>query len=404
MRYLLLFILIPIFWGCSKENIRTANVPNITESHRSLVSSSNDFGLELYKTLVKEEGENNNIIISPLSISTAISMVLNGAVGETELAILKALQLEGSSTAQNNQIYRDLIDYLPNVDKSTKAQIANSTWYDESFNADSSFLEVNKKYFDAIVRALDFSNPLSKGIINNWVAEATNNKIKEIIDEISPDHVMFLINAIYFNAAWADKFDKSLTKKAPFYLQKGGEVQVDMMYTSKIKFGYHSTSKVEVVSLPYGNKNFHFTAIIPKEGNTIHDIGNELNTADWNSWISNLKYDHGYHLEMPKFELNYKIELRKALDALGMGLAFSPGFADFSGISKDADLFISDINHKTYIKLDEEGTEAAAVTSVGVSVTSMPPVITIDRPYLIVIREEKTGALLFIGRIMNPLV
>lgn len=392
------FILI----ACDKDAPLKPNVPDINSQHKSLVQSSNSFGIELLKAVHNEEEPDKNIIISPLSVSTALSMVLNGAVEATKSAIFEALKVTNTDLEQNNQTYRDLIDFLPNVDNLVETNIANSIWYEQNFNVLPEFLEVNQTYFDAEIQGLDFSNPSTKDVINQWVANATQQKIESIIEEISPDHVMFLINAIYFNAPWTKKFKKELTSSQPFYLDNGSTTSVDMMYSAEIEFDYFQNSEVELISLPYGNKDYHFTIILPNQDVGIQNLVSNFTLSQWNTWRGNLTTQNSFELRLPKFELDYGVELNIPLTEMGMGLAFAPGMADFSKISTAGQLFISEVVHKTYMKVDEEGTEAAAATSVGVGVTSAPPAIVINRPFLLLIHEQKTGAILFMGKIMNP--
>jgi serine protease inhibitor len=388
--------------SCQKDKVFT-QLPDISQpQHKNLISASNSFGLDLFKTVCVQEAADDNVVLSPLSVSFALGMLLNGADGATLEAILSTLRLSPDALAQNNQAGRDLLNYLPLVDNATTTNIANSIWYKQDFSVLQPFLDTNIHFFDAMVQALDFGNPQAKDIINGWVANATNNKIEQIVDEITPDHVMFLINAVYFKSAWKHKFDKRNTQPQAFYLEGGGQVNVDMMYSHEIPFGYFSSSEVTVVNLPYGNESYNYTVLLPPSGQSVGSFVAGLSTGKWSEWTSGLNTNHNLHLYMPKFELDYKIELPDALESMGMGVAMSPGFADFSRISSGGNLYVSDVNHKTYIKLDEEGTEAAAATSIGISMTSLPPSVLIDRPFVFVIHEKQTGAILFIGKIMNP--
>jgi serine protease inhibitor len=401
-RFLSFFLMTIALFACQKDAPFT-HLPIVTApQHKNLVDASNSFGIDLFKTVCEQENINDNIVLSPLSVSFALGMLLNGANGETLDAILSTLRLSPDALPQNNQSCKDLLTYLPLADNTTSALIANSIWYRNDFDVLQSFIDTNMHYFDAMVQALDFNNPMAKDIINDWVANATNDKIDEIVSEISGDHVMFLINAVYFDAVWKYPFDKDETRNFPFYLNGGGQVMVDMMYRHDIPFGHFASSEVTVANLPYGNELYNYTMLLPPTGQSVDDFVSNLSVAKWNAWMSDLQQDHHLHLYMPKFELDYKIELSDALAAMGMSVAMSAGLADFTKINPVGNLYVGAVNHKTFIKLDEEGTEAAAATSVEILLSSMPPSVLVDRPFVFVIHEKQSGAILFIGKIMNP--
>ncbi|HRP39482.1 MAG TPA: serpin family protein [Chitinophagales bacterium] len=393
---------VAVLTSCTKDKITQPKVlPAITQKHQQAVALSNNFGIDLYQEIKNEEAADKNIIISPLSANMALSMLLNGAKDGTEDAILNTLRINTDVTA-NNQTCRDLMDFLPNVDPAVTLGIANSIWYRSGFSVLNSFLDVNQSNFDAQISTLNFSAPNAKNIINSWVENATNKKIKELIDEVSADHVMFLINATYFNAPWKTTFDKSETQNMLFQLTNGNSIQVPMMFSNKIEMDYFTDSNIEMVGLPYGKGNYNFYAILPKTNNDLAQLENNFTTAEWHNWINNAQKVKNYGLYMPKFELDYEITMNKALTAMGMGVAFSND-ANFTGISDAEKLMVSKVKQKTYIKVDEEGTEAAAATSVEVVFTSLPPTVSFNRPFMFVISEKTTGAILFMGRIMKPI-
>ena len=403
MKSIPFFLVIFLFIiACDKDVPVKPNVPDINVQHKSLVESSNSFGLELMKAVHQEEEANKNIIISPLSVSTALSMLLNGTKENTKSQIFDALQVSNQDLEANNQIYRDLIDFLPNVDPLVETSIANSIWYEQSFQVLAEFLEVNQTYFDAEVQGLDFGNPTAKDIINNWVANATNQKIESILEEINADHVMFLINAVYFNAPWKKTFKEELTSNWDFNLLNGTSTSVEMMYTTDIKFGYFQNEQVELINLPYGKENYHYTILLPKENFNVNQLVENFTMQQWNEWKSGLSKEHSLELRMPKFELDYEIKLNDALKSLGMQDAFSESMADLSGINNQGQLYVSEVKHKTYMRVDEAGTEAAAATSIGIGPTSFSPGVLVDKPFLLIIHEQKTNAILFMGKIMNP--
>lgn len=368
-----------------------------------MAANSNNFGFELYEKLLESEDPNENLLISPLSISMALGMTMNGADGSTYDGMQNTLGLDGMDETTINDSYANLLSYLPAADPNTTANVANSIWYRDGFSVQNEFVSTNSEHFDAEVSALDFGDPSSKDIINDWVNLKTNGMIESIVDEISAAHVMFIINALYFNAPWATSFDPEATTSMSFYKEDGSTVAADMMFGSDIPFGHFSNDQVTIVDLPYGNEQYHFTALMPGSGMSVAELAQSLDASTWQYWMSNLNYNHELLLHLPKFEFDYKVTLNSALATMGMNTAFSP-MADFSRISLSAPMQISKVQHKTKIKVHEEGTEAAAVTSVEIVVTSAPPMVTLNNPFLIVIHEKETGAILFMGQLMDPTV
>ncbi len=305
-----------------------------------------------------------------------------------------------------NASYKTLMQTLTTVDPKVQIQIANSIWYRQGFSVEPDFLSVNRTYFDAVVRALDFSRPDAAPTINAWVNEKTNGKISKIVEPPIPPHmVMYLINALYFKGAWTHQFKPEQTRDDQFILNDGSKVPVRMM-NQETSFALFSNSRFQAVDLPYAHGIYSMTVILPSAGRDINEFLATLTLNDWQEIIGNLK-DQKMFLSMPKYRLEYKLDLIDPLKALGMEIAFDPARADFRRISEEVyrrgdRLYIDEANHKTFIEVNEEGTEAAAVTSIGIAVESAPPSIRIDRPFLLVIRERSTGTVLFVGKIMNP--
>jgi serpin B len=253
---------------------------------------------------------------------------------------------------------------------------------------------------------LDFSDPAAADIINGWVSLKTHGKIEEIIEPpINPLTVMFLINAIYFKGTWTYEFDKENTIDCPFYTMDGSETNCRMMFI-KSDFLYYENDKVRVIDLPYGDGLFNMAVLLPAPGIDINTFIGQLTEEDWNMWMDNLT-EHTVNLFLPKFELEYEITLNSVLNTLGMGIAFRPFEADFSNINDRPDLHISKVKHKTYVKVDEEGTEAAAVTVVEIGITSLPPgevTMRVNRPFVFVIHENHSNTVLFMGKILQPVI
>jgi serine protease inhibitor len=383
----------------------TALPRDLTAAEEGLIQSDNAFGLKLFREIDVQEDAGRNIFISPLSVAMALGMTYNGAAGETQAAMQETLELQGLSIDEVNQSYRGLIDLLRNLDPTVEFMLANSIWYRQEFPVIQDFLDVNREYFDAEVTGLDFDSPSAAPTINAWVDEKTNGRITEIVDDpiVDPMLVMFLINAIYFKGDWTYRFDEGLTSDAPFYLEGGGQVQVPMMRTSgEIEIGRYGDGELEAIDLPYGGKAFSMTIVMPAGGGTLGELVRSLDAARWAEIIDGLTTAET-QVWMPKYTLEYELTLNAVLEALGMGIAFDEFNADFSKIYDGPEnLFISRVKHKTFVDVNEEGTEAAAVTSVEVGVTGMPPTVMVDRPFVFAIREKFSGTILFMGRIVNP--
>jgi serpin B len=326
-------------------------------------------------------------------------MTANGARNDTEAAMHTTLGYSALSAAEINEGYRGLIDYLVNLDPKVTMEVANSIWYRQGFEVLQEFIDANQAFFDAVVRALDFSDPGAADTMNAWVADKTHGKIEEIIDPpISKDTVMFLINAIYFKGTWTYRFDKSDTAPGTFHAP-AGDLTVQMMHLQG-DLPYLEMPDFRAVSLPYGHELYSMTIFVPREGLDIDRLAAELTESNWNSWMA-LFSSMKLSLEMPRFELEYEKTLNDVLKALGMEIAFTYG-ADFTGINPTGELFIDEVRHKTYVKVNEEGTEAAAATSVEVDKMSASPEMRVNRPFLFVIHDKHSKAMMFMGKIVDP--
>jgi serpin B len=389
--------------SCQQELTPPANhtpVRPLTTQEARTVGSANDFAFRAFAALRQDEAS-NNLFISPFSISAALSMAYNGADGTTKTAISQTLGFTPQTDEEINQSYKSLAELLVNIDPKVTFTLANSIWYARQFQLQAPFVQNNQTYFNATVEPLNFDSPEAKTKMNDWVKAQTKGKITDIVQEVRPDHVMFLINAIYFKGTWTYPFDKKLTKQEPFYKADGTSTPVDFMTLNKGKYLYYQDADQQVIDLPYSNRQYSMTILVPKENRTIHDITNNLTNTQLNAWLANAD-STGLELHLPKFKLEYKKELRETLTQLGMGEAFS-NQANFNRMLADnGQLAISEVMHKTFLEVNEEGTEAAAATSVGIVVTSLPPSIRVDRPFVFLIREKSSNAILFIGQLMNP--
>ena len=379
---------------------------DLTASEALLVQADNSFGLKLFRE-IQDGDSGENVFIAPLSVSMALGMAYNGADGATKDAMQEVLELQGLDLLQVNESYRDLIELLRGLDQAVEFRIANSIWYDEAYEFQQDFLSVNREYFDAEVAGLDFADPGSASTINDWVAEGTNGRIEEIVDSpMSPELVMFLINAIYFKGDWANPFDEELTREGTFFLADGSEKPVEMMSYAKpdtVLAYLDQNEGVQVLDMKYGGKAYSMTIVLPQQPGDIGPLVAGLDSERWQRWLDGLE-EMQAQVSMPKFTLEYELELNDALEALGMGVAFDPFGADFTKIySGPQRAYLSKVKHKTFLDVNEEGTEAAAATSVEIGVTSMPPMIVVDRPFLLAIREKFSGTILFLGVMVDPL-
>ncbi|MDB5134727.1 MAG: serpin family protein [Mucilaginibacter sp.] len=401
-----LLLLLFVFTSCKKNNVIKPGIDTginlvLTAAEQQNAVADNAFTFSLFKTVAAETTNGSNLFMSPLSVSLAMGMTGNGASGQTLTDINTAMNLTGFNQDQVNSYYNKLITDLPKLDPNTTLKIANSIWYKQGFSVLPQFLQTDSSFYHAKMQALDFSDPSSLNTINTWVGNQTNGKITKIINEIGPDDVMYLINAIYFKSTWLNKFDPAKTQKMAFNLADNSQVQADFMHGT-ISVKTYAGNNATLLELPYSNSKFSMVIVMPAAGKTINDIIPSLDGAAWQSWMSNL-LPASVDVLMPKFQFSYSVSLNNALTTLGMGSAFTKD-ADFSRISAGGNLKITAVNHKAYVAVDEDGTEAAAATSVTVTATAvMEHQITINHPFIFVIREMNTGLILFAGTVNNPL-
>lgn len=394
--------------SCSKQSTPTqkrqqSNVQNPIELAIPIANSFTDFSFFFFKKLQATQQAGDNIFVSPLSLHIALGMLANGAEGETKSQIFKTLKSENLSQDELNKAYKTLLTELPKADPLVQMALANAIFYKNTFPVEQPFLSTMQNSFNAQITGLPFV-PSDKDIVNKWASDHTNGKIPKVLDEIKPEHIMFLLNALYFKGDWRSKFDKKNTKDQPFYLQGGGQKTVKMM-NQKDTFMMASGNNFSALSMLYGNGQFNITLLLPNEGKTIASVMEALDIDQWNSLQSKF-YNRTVEVGLPKFKLEQKFELKNTLQNMGMSRAFVSGMAQLQGINKTVPLFVDFVNQNTFAAVDEEGTEAAAVTIIGVGLTSAGPIETpqfiCDRPFGLVISEKTSNTILFMGRIMNP--
>ena len=379
----------------------------LSAAEEQVIEGSNRFAFDFLRILA-DSREGQNVFTSPLSASMAFGMAMNGADGETWTQMRDALGFDGMSEADINAAYRDLIELLRGLDPAVTFQIANSMWARQGFPVDPAFVQRLDTWFDAEARVLDFADPASVDVINDWVADATSGRIETIIDGIAAEVVMYLINAIYFNGDWRSRFDANATAPAPFTTLDGAVVTVPMMAGANARRA--SVGGVMLAEMPYGADAFSAVVVLPREG-AVDSVLEAMTPALWNEWMAALAPPEGAEpgsiaggeVRFPKFEMDWESGLNDAMIGLGMQDAFDCTRADFTRINALGGLCIGEAKQKTFLKVDEKGTEAAAVTSISIEVTSAgPEPLTVDRPFILAIRERLSGTILFLGLIGNP--
>ncbi|MGP8079239.1 MAG: serpin family protein [Dehalococcoidales bacterium] len=401
---------LPVSFDVAQSSESRITSPDVTSSQlAALVSGNNTFAFNLYQQLTK--GNNGNMFYSPYSISTALAMTYAGANGDTATQMAKALDFT-LPQAQLHPAFNDLALQLASRGqgasgtngKSFALNIANALWCEKTYNFLPNFLNTLGQNYGAGVNLLDFINSpeLSRVTINNWVSNETNDKINDLIPTgaITPQTRLVLTNAIYFDAAWQNPFSADKTQNGTFNLLDGSTVSVPMM-NNEASYGYTKGSGYQAVELPYSGDQVAMDIIMPDAGNfTTFESGM---TAGSISGIINNLQTKSLNLTMPKFNFDSSFSLNDALSALGMPIAFSND-ADFSGMTGNKDLTIADVVHKAYVAVDEQGTEAAAATGVVMSAMAVmnQNILTIDQPFIFIIRDIQTGSILFVGRVLNP--
>ncbi len=410
MKKLLLPLVVVAFLvqSCGSDNMGNDQKPSekssvkLTSNEKALISSENKFSYNIFHHVI-EVDSTQNVFISPLSISMALGMTLNGAAGETKTEIAKTLNMNGKQLQAVNSSYKNLIHSLMNMDSKVEINIANSLWSRKGFVVKQSFKDTLKTDFHAQVQALDFNDPQAKETVNNWVKKRTNGQIEKIISgDIPPSMMLYLINAVYFKGSWLYKFDPDKTKPASFHLENGSTVKVPMMHR-KAPLAVYSSDKVKMAQLAYGDSLYQMDILMPANPGTLINrfVQHSLTADNVTRWIDSLA-SKKEKIALPKFDISYKKTLNSVLESMGIRDAFDKSKADFSKISDQKRLFISEVLHKANITVDEKGSEAAAVTSVGVRAMSAHFGFQANRPFVYMIRDRSSGTILFMGVMRNP--
>lgn len=372
---------------------------------KNVTVATNGFGFAIFQEIAKKE-PNKNIFISPTSIAMALTMALSGAEAGTQTAMEKTLGLTGMPEREIKEAIKSIRTVLAAPDKGVTLDIANSLWAKQGVEFKREFMGSNEDYFGAKISTLDFSKEESADAINVWVNDATQEKIKSIVDKIPPEIVLYIINAVYFKGTWEDPFEAKATSVREFTPFDGKVKTVPMMHQTG-EYEYQKAEKFAAVRLPYGTGRLGLYVLLPNEGVPLNDVVKLLTAKNWEAWLPKFKKTEG-KIGIPKFKSEYSTSLNDALKALGMADAFDENKANFKGIAEAPPLFISNVGHKTFIEVNEEGTEAAAVTDIAVGATSAPitPKDTFElianRPFAYLIVDRQTGATLFLGLMGDP--
>jgi serpin B len=413
MKRLFVFLLpitaVMLLAGCGEgegdENPGSSINADGSGDYEEIVSANNELGFQLINKV--EADENGNTFISPTSLSMALSMVYNGAEGTTKEEIASVLQAGNVDLEEWNEKNASLFSALQREGDQMELHIANSIWLQDQYHFQQEFAQNTSDYYAAQQEEINFQSGEAAQRINDWVESATNDKITDMVEEpLNPDLVAILINAIYFKGEWKHEFDESNTEDRPFYLSDGSTEEVPLMSLQE-ELPYIENDHFQAVALPYGDEetmNMH--VFLPKENADLEELRNELTNENWNGLTSQFQESKGTIL-LPKFELEYEIILNDTLKQLGMESAFNRSEADFSNmIEEEAPLWIDQVKQKTFIEVNEEGTEAAAATSIEMETTSAPAnepfYMEVNRPFFFTITDEETGSILFMGEISNP--
>ena len=390
-------------YACNKDDAQKGVKPfepiELTVKQAEKADADNRFAFNMFRE-VSALSNDPNTFFSPLSLNLALGMLYNGASGETRAEMAEVLGMADFSETEINEYYQKMSQALLKIDPLTDISIANSIWYRDGLSVKQPFIDVNKTYFDAEVQSLDFNQSNAADIINKWCADKTKNKIKEIIKNPIPGEIMmYLINALYFKSKWQNQFEKEKTKSDDFTKADQQKKRVNMMEQTT-PLPYYADQDIQCVEMPCGNKAFSMVVALPINDSNLDRLIESLDNASWQNVVNNL-HEREVWLKLPRFKIECDIPLNDPVKNVGMNKIFVGGFEKIS----DVDLRVSDIKQKTFVEVNEEGAEAAAVTVIGMELSAGPGTTVqffANRPFLYLIKEKSTGVILFIGRMDEP--
>jgi len=396
-------------WPGIREGSRTNLIAAVVERNPDpkLVSASTAFGLNLLREITKKQSD-KNALVSPVSVALALDMTLNGAGGKTRVDMQKALGLTGQSLDALNESNAALLALLRSQDPKVELSIANALWAKKSVQFKPDFLKRDQQSYEAKVESVDFADPGTLPRINGWVNKETRGKISSILDRIDRNAILILMNAVYFKGTWTDPFRKARTQEGDFSLLSGQKRKLPMMSKAG-NFQYLRSGGFQAVSLPYGSQQVSMYIFLPDTTTGLSKLLRDLTPENWSAWMTKFSDAKG-RLVLPRFKLQYDADLSEPLKAMGMRIAFEARAADFHNMCKvPPPVYIAQVKHKTRMDVDEQGTEAAAVTAVtavamAARVVAGPPPfeMVVDHPFVVAIRDNKTGALLFLASVAEP--
>ncbi|MDX1478834.1 MAG: serpin family protein [Saprospiraceae bacterium] len=405
---LLLLAAMVLFSQCAKDDNPgpPGNNNKPSASLQEFGEANSALAFDLFDQALKSNEEpGKNVVVSPFSVHAALLMVLNGADGTTYEAIAKTLHSDTFSETSLNKAYQEYITYIQSVATTSELRSANAIFWDENrIFPYQEFTDKMTEFYEAELNGMSFLAAAALNAINDWVDNATNGRIDKILEEIRPEEVMFLINALYFTGDWSNPFAIEATGMRPFTPEGGHTIEVPTM-SHDATFSFYQGQDYEAVDIPFADSVFSMTFIRPASGEQpVDEFARTFTRDDLLDLYNNRLHAGRLQLYLPKFETEYKINLNDALKALGMEVAFNEFEANLTrlGSAPEGNLFISRVEHKTFLKIDEKGAEGAAVTSVGIGVTSLPPQMAFDRPFMIVLRDRQLNTVIFIGKIENP--
>ncbi|WP_195891955.1 serpin family protein [Neobacillus dielmonensis] len=374
------------------------------EDYKKVVNSNNQFGLDVLKII--GGNKNGNTLISPVSLFMALSMVYNGADGETKEEMGKVLQSAGIDSIEMNKANASLMSLLQRNSKQININMANSIWLNNRFHFQTEFADNSKEYYHAKIQEINVMDKQSPKRINDWVNKTTNRRIKKMVESpLAPDLVAILINAIYFKGDWKYEFNERQTEKRTFHLTDGATKKVPLMELNE-KLPYLETEDFQAVSLPYGDGKWSMKIFLPNENSSLEEFQDRLTFDNWEKWQTNFTVKEG-KIRLPKFKIEYEQLMNEPLKELGMVSAFDDERANFSKlVTEKNQIWIDRVKHKSYLVVNEKGTEAAAATSVEMK-KEMAPLggpfqMEVNRPFFFAITEEESGTIVFIGLVSNP--
>jgi serpin B len=377
--------------------------PTLSPEQQELVKGQQRFAVELYGKLREKAG---NLFWSPFSVSTALAMTAAGAAGDTAAEMFQVLHLPGPRVMP--AAFEGVVESLTDAryGRPYQLHVANALWGHKGYPWRREFLETTQKQFRAGLREVDFLQPEpTRQTINRWVAEQTAQRIPELFDQgtITTDMRLVLTNAVYFKGLWADQFDKKQTRDLEFRPAPGQKLQVPMMHRHG-SYAFYQDPALKLVELPYQGNDLSMVALLPKRDDGLAELEKSLSAERLTEWLGKARRV-SLPVWLPRFKMTASFGLIPTLEALGMKAAFDPDRADFSGMTSAQRLFINRVEHKAFVEVTEEGTEAAAATGVGMALTAAPldpPAFKADHPFLVLIRDKYTGCVLFLGRVANP--